>query len=301
MAITINPVKINNISRINNRNTVSFRERNQEEPIEKDKSMLPAVLLTTASIGLGIWGYLKIKKRNVAFIDSNAAAFEEAKVYLKNIFNKDFTLDETKLYVQKYKELNNISDNKDFCQKLFEQLKKDFNIENKSLNLEISDSQIKECEGGVFTGYAEALSRKIGILAQEDRTKMVGTIFHEMRHIKQNELMYKADKERLVVQKIKELEDSNNASWQEILQNFAGDKNKARNAVREEVERVYQEIWGHLKPTNKTSEEYKLGIKYLENEENRIKPGPDYYEQILEKEAQFIGNNAEKLFELFKK
>ena len=81
MAITINPVKINNISRINNRNTVSFRERNQEETIAKDKSMLPAVLLTTASIGLGIWGYLKIKKRNVAFIDSNDAAFEEAKVY----------------------------------------------------------------------------------------------------------------------------------------------------------------------------------------------------------------------------
>ena len=68
--------------------------------------------------------------------------------------------------------------------------------------------------------------------------------------------------------------------------------------VQEEIERVYKDIWGHLKPTPKTSADYPRGIKYLENEENRIPPGEHYYEQILEKEAQFVEKAAEKLFKI---
>ena len=104
-----------------------------------------------------------------------------------------------------------------------------------------------------MNGYTEALTRKIGATAFEERLTTFMNLFHEFRHVKQNELMYKADSARLVRAKIAELEKSNNASWQEILKNCGGDKNKAIKMVQEEIERVYKDIWGHLKPAPKTS------------------------------------------------
>ena len=147
-------------------------------------------------------------------------------------------------------------------------------------------------------GYTEALTRKIATVNSEERIKTVMNMFHEFKHVKQNELMYKTDSLRLIRAKVAELEKSNNASWQNVLSNCGGDKNKARKLIQKEVERVYKENWGHLKPVSKISDEYKLGLKYLENEENRIPAGPDYYKQVLEKEAQFVEKSAEKLFKL---
>ena len=153
----------------------------------------------------------------------------------------------------------------------------------------------------MFTGYTEALTREIGVTNQANRLDSIECIFHEFRHVKQNEIMYKTDRSRLVTQKVKELEKSNNQSYQEILHNAKGNKEKARKVIKNEVETIYTKNWGHLKPLSKDSSEYTKGLKYLKNEENRIPAGEHYYEQILEEEAQLVGKSAKKLFELFKK
>lgn len=278
---------------------VVFQSKNNllEENKNKNKNKLPAILLTALSVGVGILGYIKFRKSDKIFKEQIVKNLEEAQIHLKNIFGKDITLDEVNNFILKHKELNKIGDNKEYYKKLFDQLKCDFKVENKNLSLKLMEKPIQK-GSGMFEGYTEALTREIGATSSNERAKTFATLFHEFRHVKQNELMYRADSARLVRAKVLELEKSNNASWQSILNDCAGNKNKAREMVKNEVENIYRKNWGHLKPVSTASEEYKLGIKYLENEENRIPPGEHYYEQILEKEAQFVGKTAEKLFRL---
>ncbi len=298
MSIVINQVTpVNKITNINKANRISFSGETNSRSSQKDKNKLSAALLTILAIGIGVWGYFKLKKRDSVLNNVQAKQLSDSQNLLKNIFNKDFTIDETSLIVQRYQNLVKTADNKEFCNKLFEQLKKDFQVENKNLKFVQWETPLSFNDGKMY-GYTEALTREIAAVIQEDKIKTIGTIFHEFKHVKQNELMYKTDSARLVEAKVKELEKSNNASWQEILRNSGGNKEKARKTVQKEVEKTYREIWGHLKPVSKTSPEYRQGLKYLENEENRIPAGANYYNQILEKEAKFAGENAEKLFKL---
>lgn len=300
MSLSVNLVSNHSNSIAGQNNTVPFKALPVSKDAEQKNKKLPAILLTVAAIGIGVFAFFKLRKSDSVFKENLQKGFEEAQIQLKNIFEKDFGVEETKTFIQKYQELSKISDNKEYYQKLFEQLKKDFSVENKNLALELWEKPLP-VKGGVMNGYTEALTRKIGATAFEERLTTFMNLFHEFRHVKQNELMYKADSARLIKAKIAELEKSNNASWQEILKNCGGDKNKARKMVQEEIERVYKDIWGHLKPAPKTSTDYTRGIKYLENEENRIPPGERYYEQILEKEAQFVEKAAEKLFKILGK
>ena len=154
---------------------------------------------------------------------------------------------------------------------------------------------------GVYKGYTEALTRHIGTTYKTSREDVTRNLFHEFKHVKQNELMYRTDPNKLIEIKVLELEKSNNASYKEILRKFKGNKYKARKYIRNNVQQIYNENWGHLTQIPKTSPEYSKGLKYLDNEANRIPAGEHYYEQILEKEAQFVENSAGKLFELIKK
>lgn len=296
--LDINPIRQQIFNSFYRNKNISFKKDEINEP-EQKKNNFPAMLLTAGAVGLGTLGYIKIKKSNNAFFKSSENTLKQAKERLKNIFEKDFTTKDAQRIIQKYQELNKISTNEEFYQKLFEQLKKDFEVENKNLALDLMEKPIP-VQGGVYQGYTEALTRKIGITNFEDRINTIKNLFHEFRHVKQNELMYKTDPEQLVKIKVAELEKSNNASWQNILAESNGDKTKAREIVQNEVTQVYNKIWGHLRPISKSTKEYQLGIKYLENEGNRIPTGEDYYEQILEKEAQFVENNAEELFKLIK-
>ena len=298
MSITVNSINPTYINQPGLRkNSVTFSAVNPKNDYKKEKNKLPAILLTALSIALGVLGFIKLRKSDKVFKDAYIKKLEEVQLHLKNIFGKDFAIDEANSFLQKYQELHKIADNKEYYKKLFEQLKADFQVENKDLVLELWEKPMP-VNGGEFAGYTEALTRKIGATCFEERIKTFKNLFHEFKHVKQNELMYRADPQRLIQAKVTELEKSNNASWQEILRTCSGDKAKARKIVQDEVENVYRKNWNHLKPVSKTSPEYSQALKYLENEENRIPPGEHYYEQILEKEAQFVEKAAEKLYEI---
>ena len=225
----------------------------------------------------------------------------EVQEHLKTIFKHDFTNEETENFINRYKEIMKENDDKIWVNKMFDELKKDYNVENKQLTLEIMEKPEPTKNGaGELIGYTDALTRWIGTTICDGRVRTTKNLFHEFRHVKQNELMYRADKERLIKQKVKELEKSNNESWQEILRK-QGNKKQARQYVKTQIEETYTKIWGHLSPLDKNSEEYAMGIKYLENEENRIPAGPHYYEQLLEKEARLVENEAEKIFKILDK
>lgn len=297
MLLTINPTKIYSQQESIQKYAKTFSANTPPKTQEKEKNNLPAILLTVGAITLGVLACHKLKKINTVVDKLDSKNLEEFQIQLKNIFSKDFSKKDTFNIINRYKQLNEIKDNREFYNKLFEQLKKDFKVENKNLTLELWDKPLP-VDGGEMRGYTEALTRKIGVTALEDRIKTSKYLFHEFKHVKQNELMYKTDPQKLINIKVKELEDSNNASWKEILKSTNGNIAKARKLVEEEVKNVYKEFWGHLEQVSKTSESYKQGLKYLENEGNRIPPGEHYYEQILEKEAQFVENAAEKLLNL---
>ena len=169
-------------------NTVPFKALPVSKDAEQKNKKLPAILLTVAAIGIGVFAFFKLRKSDKVFKDSFQKGIDEAQIQLKNIFEKDFGVEETKSFVQKYQELSKISDNKEYYQKLFEQLKKDFSVENKNLELELWEKPLP-VKGGVMNGYTEALTRKIGATAFEERLTTFMNLFHEFRHVKQNELM----------------------------------------------------------------------------------------------------------------
>lgn len=296
MSLTVNPINYQNTKQPSMESKSNKTQDTMPVREPEIKNKIGTSLLFLTAIGIGTAAYIKIHNNNAAY----KKKIRDTQALLKEIFFKDFSINDTKSFIQKHHELTKIKDNSEYYTKLFEQLKTDFQVENKNLALKILEKPIPVSEG-VYQGYTEALTREIGTVFSDKRITTIKNLFHEFRHVKQNELMYKTDSARLIKSKVAELEKSNNASWKEILNNYGGDKVKARKFVQNEVEQVYKENWRHLNPIDKASKDYQLGIKYLENEENRIPPGEKYYEQILEKEAKAVEDAVEKLFELIKK
>lgn len=235
-----------------------------------------------------------IRKPNL--ISPEIAKFQKG---LKSVFGHNYSLMQTVDFLSRYKKIMGIGDDRKWTESLFEELKKDFSVENKKLKLFIMDKPlpVKSSDGvGVFDGYTDALSRYIKTTFI-NRKKTMGNLVHELMHVKQNELMYRTDGKNLITIKVNELENSNNECWKSILASMDGNRMKAREEVRGIITDIYSTMWGHLKPVARNSSEYNRGVSYLFNEANRVLPGGNYYEQVLEKEARAVENEAVSLFE----
>ncbi len=168
-------------------------------------------------------------------------------------------------------------------------------------------------------------------LTPMDKRELFVTMMHEFQHVKQSEYAYRTNVEELInafnlrngEKAITTLENILNEP--EKLKNLAKSWNETEEKTKQLIEEYIEEakngsdlvvnvgnrntikenlnkIFGQFKPFDKNSENYKQGLKYLENEKNYISPEVDpvgYREQLLEKEAYGIEDKSKSITDYF--
>ena len=252
------------------------------------------------------------------------------------IFRRDVSKDEAEKLVKKYEELLNIEDTEEFCKKAFVEVKKDYGYENIPISLKINKVKDVngagdagwDSERGIINInlLTDRLSGKVFEKNRRGRKCELQKIIHEFQHVKQDEIAYRTSRDgtaeaihetRGNMQKVKEniqnllngkkykleqMANKMNKSVEELrkiledtIKNI--DDKKYKNIPFDKDKRIaLDDLFEKLPILDKDSQEYKLGLKYIENIKNYIRPGNDrkgYHSQILEKEAE----NSAKIFE----
>ena len=157
------------------------------------------LLLGIGGGGLALYGAL-VTHRAVT-----KPSLEALQKDFKEIFRRDVSIDEVPEMLKKYQEILKIKDEKEFCQKAFEQVKKDYGYGDLNINLALDEST-----GGVLGGgwhssgqdfrifYKNIIKHHNDIFNRQTRASILGTFFHEFQHVKQTEYCVRTDLEKYV-------------------------------------------------------------------------------------------------------
>ena len=157
------------------------------------------LLLGIGGTSLALYGAL------VAHRAVTKPSLEALQKDFKEIFRRDVSMDEIPEMLGKYQEILNIKDEKEFCQKAFNQVKKDYGYGDLNINLALDEST-----GGVLGGgwhssgqdfrifYKNIIYNHNNIFNRQTRADILGTFFHEFQHVKQTEYCVRTDLEKYV-------------------------------------------------------------------------------------------------------
>ena len=284
---------------------------------------------TKVGIGLGIIGtialaiglFAKGKTSQAKEVVNNVTIKQELQKKFGEIFKKDFSETEIDKLVENYKQIFKIDNVDDFSKKLFEQIKRDSGNESKNIEFVVRKCKSGMAEGGGYSPHNRTLFLDIehenNIINPEHKKLIFESLVHEFQHVRQYEMAYNADcsrfanamtKKRDINEVIAFLEDalkhkpnfvSKSGGEQAIKEAIAGLKNNNSEYIdlyctvppeeKIEILKNIKKSFGPAKPYDKNSENYKMGIKYLENQENYVQPTEEtaekYKQQIVEKEA----------------
>ncbi len=322
--------------------TVSFKAREQIEAKSNKQGLSTSAKW---AIGIGVIGSLvlaisllaKAKFSQASDVVNNVNVKQELRQKFSEIFKKDFSEVETDKLVENYKQIFKIDDVDDFSQKMFEQIKKDSGNESKNIEFVIRKCKSGMAEGGGYTPQNRMLyldiEHKNNIINHEQKKLIFESLVHEFQHVRQYEMAYNADSLKFAkamtkncdpIEAIAFLEDAlkrkttlisqlgGEKEVQEIIEklklNDPDSINLYCSRTSDEVIEIINNIkksFGPVKQYDKNSENYKKGMKYLENFENYIQPTEktreQYQQQIIEKEAfdaQFIAREILNLLKI---
>lgn len=225
MTIEVNKVVANSTTnQTTNNNKASFRGVTKTIPNDtleissKKKGMSNTANL---AIGLGAIGAIisgifiykhfsknKIKEvfNSVEQIDKRFAELEqnlsEVQQKFKEAFlRNDLTEEQTKEILNGYKEVEKLglkSTKEEYVKAVFEQAKKNYQIYNPKMTIEINSTRMHEgAYGGCPMDNEAIFITKKAI--EESNEKLFATIHHELRHAKQNECLYNAKPDKFKV------------------------------------------------------------------------------------------------------
>lgn len=304
----------------------------------KDKGMsagLKALLWiggTTAAVYGAVVGHRALTKPSIEKVAKN---FSE-------IFRRDVSKEEAQKLVNNYIELLNIEDTEEFVKKAFEQVKKDYGYEKTPIELKINKIKdyLGSADAGWCSENGELSinllidnSGKVCNKNKRGRKCILQTLLHEFQHTKQDEFAYRTSRDDIVKAILNRKRDQsviiNN------IKNILSKKSKLEieakklNISVEECKKRYEELLKELeqgkydfskikfdkntqialdnifkdyKKFPENSEEYKLGLKYIENNNNYIQAGIDrngYEKQILEAEAFGVEDKFKEIYNSF--
>ena len=201
-------------------------------------------------------------------------SIEKVAQNFSEIFRRDISKEEAQKMADRYKDIFRIKEDTEFQKTLFEQLKKDYGLQKTQYGLTVKKLEGKT--GGGFNergwssrnGNTTTLDSESCVTIDSELSKsrkaFFTTLVHELNHAKQFETAYRANANEAV-----------NA--------------RCRN-LPEEIKQFVHVCLGDTKPNTlaKGSKEYELGMKYIKNQKNYIRPEQDckkYMEQIVEKES----------------
>ena len=330
MTIEVNKIHIANANSINNNDTLKVAFKGTTNPIPNDTveiSKKKGVSNTAKiAIGIGVIGtivggilihkHFSKHKLNEAFksveqIDKRFAELEqklpEVQKKFKEVFlRNDLTEEQTKEILNGYKEVEKLgltSTKEEYVKALFEQAKKNYQIYNPKMTIDIEGKTSWDASCGFVTHANEAIHITPKGL-QESRSRLFEIMHHELRHAKQNECLYNCYPDGVVKAEIyhdyllnkypnfdefvkisteiaKEAGTGNyyKKEWQEVVNKKFG------------MDKIVEERFGKPDPS-KVPNEYKKTIEQI-NEE--IPTTISYPDRTEEKDAFKIGNMMQEL------
>ena len=218
----------------------------------------------------------------------NKPSIEKVAKNFSEIFRKEVSADDAQKMVNRYKEIFEIKDEKTFRDTMFNQLKKDYGLENTDFGLTIE--KLEDGIGGGFN-HLGAKNGKVGEGLRLDSNNCVqinekyakkrkvyfSKLVHELNHAKQFEIAYRTN--------------SKEAMKINLSERLIND-----TAVFDKVQKYIKEVMGDTKPDSliKGSKEYELGLKYIADMKHYVSSSQDfdtYLGQFIETESR----NAEKM------
>lgn len=304
-----------NVNNDSNKRTINpqFKKRGNNNCPNINEESKNTSTTTKYAIGLGLIAlasyciYSAIKKKPIKPNEELSQELKNVQKLYKEIFNKDISANETKVFVDKYKKIiESNCDDKSFCEKLIEEISKDLQTKKPNIRkfyLDKSELPAQLHNAGMITApsgsYIEICA--FNYKNRPNSTKMYfNNLFHEMQHVKQAEIMYRTDKEKFIDTLVDRfVANGESSSYKKILKEFGGNKDKTIKEIRNRLETEMNTYWGEFKPFAKNSSEYEYGLKLLENNNNYIpyfKNEQAYKAQIIEKSAFEAEEKATKLF-----
>ena len=220
-------------------------------------------------------------------------SFEEVQKALSEIFEKDFSKEETEVLIKKYSEIYREKGSNTYYEKLIEQLKKDYGIENVCTNL-ILDNNTKFSSKAQICGESNNVGEIVlytDVMKKTGKEAGFNILFHELKHVRQFSELWRADSELCIktlaedslasnaTQKIMKSE-LNNEVVQEYLLELQKDgmsKIEAENLLRSEMNKKFYKkfvndikdeltpVYQNLQKFEKDTPEYNKGINYLDS------------------------------------
>jgi len=264
-------------------------------------------------IFLGLCTITAITVITTLFLKNKKVKIEDVQKALSDTFGRDLSVKETEELVQRYTELYKEKGSDKYYEKLINQLKKDYGIQevktSVKINNTISDSLYKVAGEASRNGDISVFPENLASVGDTDGFK---TLFHEVKHIRQYSELYMADKSAFAKAIAEEsVKSEKNKDSISKLMNMGYTKESAEkylyNNLYKDILKSIEKTYGKLKPFKKNSDEYKKGIEYLDSLiKNRIEtPQNDtemklYKNLLCEKEAFACGDNAEILLRYIK-
>ena len=218
------------------------------------------ILLGVAATAVTIYGSV------VAHRAITKPSIEKVGLNFSEIFRRDISKDQAQAMVNNYKDIFKIDNYKEFCTKLFEQVKKDYGYENVDIKLlikDLPDGEIKTILDN--TNLASYSSRKgvvtlrpvyhieDGAMLSSAKMDMFTSLMHEFQHAKQSEWAYRTDSakyieaikkgatDNLAERLIKQLERTKNNSYK-LKEYMNKSKITSEEKAKENIDAIIKNI-----------------------------------------------------------
>jgi len=286
---------------------------------KKEKKRRFGILLGVLGVAGAILAWIKCHKTSAVKevgTELSAELKEVQKIY-KEVFGREINAEETKDFAMRYKKIIDskaIGDDREYCEKLLDEICKDRKTKRPPILRWIArkaDADSRCINGGMATSpagnyidvYAYNYHNVEGVPPAKG---FFESLFHETHHVKQDEMIYRTDKEFFLQDLVdKYVCNGEGIGYQRLLQQNNGDKTKTLQEVRQMISDNVNSYWGDLLPYDKCSSEYSEGLKLIEGKKKYKFFGDcinnsEYRSQIIEKGAYADGEKAERLFDILK-
>lgn len=290
-----------------------------EKKRKKNNNTVLGLIIGSLSIAGAILAYIKCHKpSSVKKVEELSPQLKEIQQIYKDIFRRNISAEETKDFAKRYKTIidSKTSDNdREYCEKLLDEISKDRQTKRPEILRWIensADADPKCLNGGMATApdgtYIDIYMfnyRNNSRIPNKDKG-LFESLFHETHHVKQDEIIYRTDREFFLNHLINKFIDNGNGEmYKEILRQNKGDKNKTFNEIKQAISEQIDNYWGSFKPFANDSPEYQEGLKLIEGKRKykfmgNCRSHEEYKNQTIEKGAYSDGEKAEKLFDILK-
>lgn len=287
---------------------------------KKNKNLGIKLLLGALGVGAAIFAFVKLHKSSATKPKEELSAeLKEIQQIYKDIFKRDISAEETKDFVRRYKKIidSKTPDNdREYCENLLDEICKDRQTKTPKITrwYKSINEAPPRCERGLMATMPDGRTISVYIYNYYNDPKipipekgMFETLFHETHHVKQDEIIYRTDKEFCIQHSLdKFIDNGEGAMYKNMLNANNGDKEKTLRELKETMKRELDFHWGSFAPFEKNSAEYQEGLRLIEGKKN-YKPfwecasDEEYENQIIEKGAFADGRKAERLFDLLKR